>query len=81
MIQLRFLGTKVINDCRTSLQLLKDLRHHMSRHLETRRPRYPMPGGITVYPCPWPDLGHRSYHMSSGRIGLLLYVALFLFRL
>ncbi|SRR5216684_9013482 len=33
--------------------------------------------GITVYPCPWPDLGHRSYHMSSGRIGLLLYVSLF----
>jgi len=77
MTQLRFQGTKVINDGRTSLQLLKDLRHHMSRHRETRRPRYPMPGDITVYPCPWPDLGHRSYHMSSGRIGLLLYVSLF----
>ncbi len=73
--QLRFQGAKVINDCRTNLQLLKDFRHHMS-HRETRRPR-PVPGDITVYPCPWPDLGHRSYHMSSGRIGLLLYVALF----
>jgi hypothetical protein len=59
MTQLRFQSTKVINDCRTPLQFLKDFRHHMLRHRETRRPRYPMPGGITVYPCPWPDLGHR----------------------
>jgi hypothetical protein len=77
MTQLRFQGPTVINDCRTSLQLLKDLRHHMSRHRETRRSRYPMSGGITVYPFPWRDLGHRSHHMSSGRIGLLLYVAPF----
>ncbi len=77
MTQLRFQGTKVINDGRTSLQLLKDLRRHMSRYRETRRPRYPMLASITVYPCPWPDLGHRSHHMSSGRKGLLLYVALF----
>jgi hypothetical protein len=74
MTQQRF---QVINDCRTSLQLLKDLRHHMSRHRETRGPRHPMPGDITVYPCPWSDLGHRRRHMSSGWIGLLLYVALF----
>ncbi len=77
MTQLRFQGTKVVNDRRTFLQLLKDLRHHMSHHWETRRPRYPMPGDITVYPCPWPDLGHRSHHMSSGWIGLFLYVAPF----
>ncbi len=77
MTQLRFQGAKVINDCRTSLQLLKDLRHHMSHHRETRRPRYPIPGDITVYSCLWPDLGHRSHHMSSGRIGFFLYVALF----
>ncbi len=76
IIQLHFQGTKVINDRQTSLQLLKDLRHHMSRHWETRRPRYPMPGDITVYPCPWPDVSHRSHHMSSGRKGLLLYIAL-----
>jgi hypothetical protein len=77
MTQLRFQGTKVINDGRTSLQFLKDLRHHMSHHRETRRPRHPIPGDITVYPCPWRDLGHRRHHMSSGRIGLLLYVALY----
>ncbi len=76
MTQVRFQGPKMINDRWTSLQLLKDLRHHMS-HRETRRPRYPIPGDITVCPCPWPDLGHRSHHMSSGRTGLLLYVALF----
>src|SRR5260370_37482797 len=58
MTQLRFQGTKVINDGRTSLQLLKYLRHHMSHHRETRRPRYPIPGDIRVYPCPWPDLGY-----------------------
>ncbi len=65
--QLHFQGTKVINDRRTSLQLLKEFRH-LSRCRETRM----MAGDIMVFPFPWTDLGHRSHHMfGTDRIASL----------